>query len=175
MDTTHCETHLPIKSPTTGRRGFTATLLMVVGLVAGYGTGLFRFFEYLVPLRNKGKRRKLFVGTLSDLPVGKTRQVVAPSGEEITLARVSVGGDQPATGFKALSTKCPHLGCKVHWVEGKREFFCPCHNGVFDKDGVALSGPPAKEGKNLSQYDVQVEKKDGWVFVMVPQRDRYGA
>ncbi|HPF37743.1 MAG TPA: Rieske (2Fe-2S) protein [Phycisphaerae bacterium] len=157
------------------RRSFVSTAMMIGGIVIGYGAGLFHFFQYLVPLRSRGRRRKMFVGTLAELPVGGTRSVKAPTGEEITLARVSDDKANPAAGFKALSTKCPHLGCKVHWVENKREFFCPCHNGVFDKDGLAVSGPPAKEGKNLSQYEVQVEKKDGWVFVIVPQRNRYGA
>ena len=157
------------------RRSFVTTAMMIAGVVVGYGAGLLHFFRYLVPLRSKGKRRKMFVGTLGELPVGGTRGVTTPSGEEITLARLSDDARNPAAGFKALSSKCPHLGCKVHWVENKSEFFCPCHNGAFDKDGKAIAGPPAKEGKNLSQYEVCVEKKDGWVFVMVPQRNRYGA
>lgn len=157
------------------RRGFVATAAMIVGIAVGYGAGLWEFFRYLVPLQSKGKRKELFVGTLSDMPIGESRNVKTPGGEEITLARIAGGGDQPETGFKALSTKCPHLGCKVHWVAGKKEFFCPCHNGAFDKNGIAIAGPPAKEGKNLSQYEVRVQKDNGWVFVMLPERNRYGA
>ena len=69
----------------TKRRGFIATILMLSGVAIGYGTGLLHFFEFLVPLRNKGKRRKMFAGTLNELPVGHTRNIKAPSGEEITL------------------------------------------------------------------------------------------
>jgi len=169
------ETVNETKQEPAGRRGFIATLFMIGGIAVGYGTGLLHFFRFLVPLQSRGKRREFFVGTLKDIPVGKSRTVKTPGGEEITLARVSSGGDRPATGFKALSTKCPHLGCKVHWVPSDSEFFCPCHNGAFDKDGIAIKGPPAKEGKNLSQYEVRVQKDNGWVFVMLPERKRYGA
>ncbi len=173
MDNT--QTHDCPRSAAVTRRGFAATIAMIFGIVVGYGAGLWQFFRYLVPLQNKGKRKELFVGTLSEMPVGQSRNVKTPAGEEITLARVGDGGDAPEAGFKALSTKCPHLGCKVHWVAGKKEFFCPCHNGAFDKNGIAISGPPAKEGKNLSQYEVRVQKDNGWVFVMIPERKRYGA
>lgn len=56
--------------------------------------------------------------------------------------------------FIALSNICTHLGCRVRWVEGQQEFFCPCHNGVFDKSGQVVSGPPPRP---LDQYPVKVE------------------
>lgn len=173
MDNTDSRTS--IESGAADRRGFIATIVMLFGVAVGYGAGLWEFFRYLVPLQGKGKRKELFVGTLAEMPVGGSRNIKTPTGEEITLARVGDGGDKPESGFKALSTKCPHLGCKVHWVAGKSEFFCPCHHGAFDKNGVAIAGPPAKEGKNLSQYEVRVQKDNGWVFVMLPERNRYGA
>lgn len=44
-------------------------------------------------------------------------------------------------GLLALYWKCPHLGCTVPWEDAANEFHCPCHNSVYDRNGVRLSGP----------------------------------
>lgn len=160
----------PIEQPHS-RRGFLSTVLMVIGVAAGYGLGLLHFLEYLVPLRRKTPKREMFVGTLAEFQVGASVTLRDPRGEEISLTRVHDDKTEPANGFKALSSTCPHLGCKVHWDAGKGEFLCPCHNGVFDKNGIAVSGPPAKEKKNLSTFEVRVNKDTGWVYVMVSAGD----
>lgn len=169
--------HCPIDrgNDAPSRRGFVSTALMIGGVAAGYGLGLWNFLQYLVPLRRHTPKREMFVGTLADLKLGASITVKDPRGEEIALARVADDRENPAAGFKALSSKCPHLGCRVHWDAGKGEFICPCHNGVFDKNGIAVSGPPAKEKKNLSTFEVRVNKENGWVSIMVSGEGRYGA
>jgi menaquinol-cytochrome c reductase iron-sulfur subunit len=62
--------------------------------------------------------------------------------------------------YVALSNVCTHLGCRVRWVEGEQQFFCPCHNGVFDKAGLVVSGPPPRP---LDPYPVKVE--DGQLYI----------
>jgi menaquinol-cytochrome c reductase iron-sulfur subunit len=62
--------------------------------------------------------------------------------------------------FSALSNICTHLGCRVRWVPDEQKFFCPCHNGVFDKNGAVVSGPPPRP---LNQYEVKEE--NGQLFV----------
>ena len=62
--------------------------------------------------------------------------------------------------FTALSNICTHLGCRVRWVPDEEKFFCPCHNGVFDKNGAVVSGPPPRP---LNQYEVKEE--NGQLFV----------
>lgn len=141
---------------------------MILGIVAGYGTGLRHFFTYLVPLNRRHKPREMFVGTLSTMPVGESLRVTIPQGQSINIVRLSDDPEKPERGFKALSSTCPHLGCKVHWEEANSRFFCPCHYGVFDREGTALEGPPAKAGKNLPTYEVKVDLRNGWVFVLVP-------
>jgi Rieske Fe-S protein len=147
---------------------------MVTGLALGYGAGALHFFRYLVPLRREAKRREMFVGTLTDFPVGTTRTVRDPRGQEIILARVSSHPEQRASEFRALSTKCPHLGCKVHWEAGQGRFRCPCHEGIFDRNGKAVSGPPAAENKDMPQYEVRVNDVTGGIYVMVMQESSYG-
>lgn len=63
--------------------------------------------------------------------------------------------------FTAMSNVCTHLGCHVRWVADEGEFFCPCHNGVFDKNGNVVSGPPPR---SLDQYEVKAEA--GQLFVL---------
>ena len=56
--------------------------------------------------------------------------------------------------YVAMSNTCTHLGCRVRWIAEEDRFFCPCHNGVFNKDGEVLSGPPPRP---LDRYEVKVE------------------
>ena len=44
--------------------------------------------------------------------------------------------------FIAFSITCRHLGCPVRWVKGPELFMCPCHGGVYYKDGTVAAGPP---------------------------------
>lgn len=43
-----------------------------------------------------------------------------------------------------LSSKCPHLGCRINRTEGG-ELVCPCHGSRFDLHGNVVLGP-AKRG-----------------------------
>jgi Rieske Fe-S protein len=56
--------------------------------------------------------------------------------------------------FIAMSNICTHLGCRVRWISDREQFFCPCHDGVFDKEGNVVSGPPPRP---LDRYEIRVE------------------
>lgn len=62
--------------------------------------------------------------------------------------------------FVVMSNVCTHLGCRIRWIEDKGEFFCPCHNGAFAKDGTVVGGPPPRP---LDRFDNKVE--NGILFV----------
>ena len=62
--------------------------------------------------------------------------------------------------FIAMSNICTHLGCRVRWIPDEEGFFCPCHNGVFAKDGSVVSGPPPRP---LDRFESKVE--DGILYV----------
>jgi len=64
--------------------------------------------------------------------------------------------------YIAMSNICTHLGCRVRWIANQEEFFCPCHNGVFDKEGNVVSGPPPRP---LDQYEVKVEGNSIYIKV----------
>lgn len=56
--------------------------------------------------------------------------------------------------FIAMSNICTHLGCRVRWSTQGEQFFCPCHNGFFDKQGNVISGPPPRP---LDRYPIKVD------------------
>lgn len=61
--------------------------------------------------------------------------------------------------FTVLSNICTHLGCRVRWVEDEAQFFCPCHNAIFDRDGEVVQGPPPRP---LDRFEYKIE--DGQLF-----------
>ena len=63
--------------------------------------------------------------------------------------------------YIAMSNICTHLGCRVRWITEREQFFCPCHNAVFDKAGEVVEGPPPRA---LDRYELKVE--DGQLFVL---------
>ena len=46
--------------------------------------------------------------------------------------------------YLAISTRCMHLGCPVHYVDAAQRFICPCHGGVYDFRGFVVGGPPVR-------------------------------
>ena len=68
----------------------------------------------------------------------------------------------------ALSPICTHLGCVVSWEGSEKypnEFFCPCHDGRYEKDGTNIPGTPPLEP--LHQYDHKVE--NGMLYLGEPK------
>jgi len=43
-----------------------------------------------------------------------------------------------------FSRTCTHLGCPITWKEISGTYRCPCHNGVFSREGEVLGGPPPR-------------------------------
>jgi Rieske Fe-S protein len=62
--------------------------------------------------------------------------------------------------FIAMSNICTHLGCRARWISDNQQFYCPCHVGIFDKQGYVVAGPPPRP---LDRYEVKVE--DGQLYI----------
>jgi len=55
----------------------------------------------------------------------------------------------------ALSPTCKHLGCTVGWNSDEanpNHFFCPCHNGLYTKDGTNVPGTPPSAPLDVYPY-----------------------
>jgi nitrite reductase/ring-hydroxylating ferredoxin subunit len=142
------------------RRDWLAMLAMASGLIASYGLFAVQGFLFLLPRRLRPPTRRLFAGHLDQFPIGALQGVLDLQGNEILVKR-------DKQGLRAFNSTCPHLGCRVHWQADKQRFFCPCHNGVFNADGVAIEGPPAAAGQSLAQVPLDVDQKSGVVYLEV--------
>ena len=144
----------------TTRRRWLASALMGLGLAASYGTLAAQILSFLLPERLKPPTRRLFVGPADQFEVGSVKSIRDLDGNVILIRR-------SVAGFKAFSSVCPHLGCRVHWEEEKQEFFCPCHQGVFNAEGLAISGPPADAGQSLLPASLVVDEASKVVYLEV--------
>jgi len=168
----HCE------ETESDRRWFlsTATAMMTGGLAGGYGMFFVMAGRFFLP--SSANRQWLFVSNVDGIAPGKSFSFQSPTGVDVMVTRraddrgagdfTEEASDEPisAENFLALSSVCPHLGCRVHWEANNNRFFCPCHNGVFDAEGVATAGPPAAEGQDLPHYTLQIV--DGALYIEMP-------
>ncbi len=56
-----------------------------------------------------------------------------------------------ADGPRAISRKCTHLGCRLHYSEKEGLLVCPCHQSRFTTEGILVSGPARR---SLATYAV---------------------
>ena len=129
----HYEPDSLLEHPQTAtRRGlFWAGWLSFLGLVAMWSVAVIRYVFPKVTYEpssifKAGKPEDYAVGTVTLLGV---RKVWIVREEE---------------GFYALIAVCTHLSCQPLWLEEDQVFRCPCHGGMFYKNGVNFAGPPPK-------------------------------
>ena len=146
------------KAEVLDRRSFGARvsrLFMALGLVAGYGTFAAFMGRFLFP-GQKQKSAWQYVAQLKRVAPGESLSYTSPAGQQIVISRTGSSGT--AEDFIALSSVCPHLGCRVHWEPQNNRFFCPCHSGAFDPEGNPTSGPVKDANQSLARYPLKVEK-----------------
>ncbi len=52
---------------------------------------------------------------------------------------------QPDNGVRAFTATCTHLGCTVSYQPDVPQFYCKCHQGRYDVDGVNIPGTRPKK------------------------------
>lgn len=149
--------------------GTFTSLAMVGGLAAGYGTFFALAGRFLYPTRREPVW--WFVANAGQIPPGESIAFVAPSGLPVVIKRTA-GANEPGAepsveSFVALSSTCPHLGCRVHWESAQTRFFCPCHNGSFDPEGRPTGGPPLAADQHLPRYRLRIES--GLLYIEMPE------
>ncbi len=142
------------------RRSFLTKLTMGIGAGIGGILSLPVITAMLDPLTREGKHRWRTVGALKDFKEGETKMVTFRNASIYdwtgklfnTAAYVRREKDGKLLAF---SVNCAHLGCPVRWEEHAQLFFCPCHGGVFNKDGSRAAGPPPR---GLYNYPIRLKK-----------------
>ncbi len=125
------------------RRRFLSGAFMTLGLTLGLGAMGTRFMQFLMPDVATKKSSEILLGKTDDLS-GNGAKFFDVAGKKVALM-------QTEEGFTAYSRICTNLGCLVSWDNANDQFRCPCHNGVFDRNGKNISGPPPRP---LDQYEV---------------------
>jgi cytochrome b6-f complex iron-sulfur subunit len=92
---------------------------------------------------------------------------VAAARAFVVLLDPSLGGWQPGTdttgdgtalNVRALSQRCPHLGCRPNPCVEDFWFHCPCHQSRYDRRGIKVAGErygPAQRG--MDRFAVAVD------------------
>jgi cytochrome b6-f complex iron-sulfur subunit len=55
--------------------------------------------------------------------------------------------------LRAFSAVCSHLDCTVQYKSDTAQFWCACHNGMYDLGGNVVSGPPPR---GLEKFTVNI-------------------
>lgn len=128
-------------------------------------------------LRGRGNSYLSWVplGPVKDFPAGETRlatfrnpNVMPTDGKTVDTACWvrRIEGEQ----FQVFAVNCAHLGCPVRWFPQSGLFMCPCHGGVYYRDGSRASGPPER---GLFEYPYKVE--NGLVTIQAGEMPTPGA
>lgn len=149
-----------------GRKGFLELVTWAVGGLISLAMGIPAVAYIIGPAVQKGEEQdwirlgsttKVEMGTPTLFKTTIQRQNGWMVNEEEISAFILTEDDRD---YVALSNICTHLGCRVRWIEGQEQFFCPCHNAVFDKEGEVVSGPPPRP---LDQFQVKVEENQLYI------------
>jgi menaquinol-cytochrome c reductase iron-sulfur subunit len=148
------------------RRQFLKVATWAIGVLIGAGMGIPAVAYLIGPaLEQTEEQGWIPLGSATKVELGtptlfkarierKTGWIV--NEEELSIYVFTDNGRD----FLAMSNICTHLGCRVRWIGEREQFFCPCHNGIFDEEGVVVAGPVPRP---LDRYEVKVE--DGQLFV----------
>jgi Rieske Fe-S protein len=163
------------------RRSFLGWLIGGIIACLGAAVGIPAVGAVLSAARGRPRTDTIPLGRLADYPLGEPRLA------QFTLARVDGWvqtlesravwvvrtGEQAATVFNG---RCTHLGCAYSWKTAgahRGQFLCPCHDGVFARDGQVVEGPPPR---GLDTLPARVE--DGTLVIAyqdfrlgVPQKE----
>ena len=153
------ETHQgPGQPDEVSRRNFFTMLCLGLSGVCAVILGVPLVGFIVSPLFRKSPQRWISLGKTEQFEVGKTVNVsfIDPSPlpwAGITAKSAAWLRRASETEFIAFSVNCTHLGCPVRWLADAELFMCPCHGGVYYKDGTVAAGPPPHP---LIRYEVRV-------------------
>lgn len=144
------------------RRKFLVRLSLLAGAIPAVIVSIPVLSALFGPLLQRQKQEWRKVASLADLTVGETKLITYINADPLPWAGVTAKSAawlrrESETQFIAFSAHCTHLGCPVRWEDKAQLFMCPCHGGVYYKDGTVAAGPPPKP---LTKINVRINKTD---------------
>lgn len=144
------------------RRSFLSRLTVGIGAAIGGFLSLPLITAMLDPVTRKERNVWRNVGKLHEFKKGETRMVTFKNATvydwstklQNTAAYVRRQEDGKLLAF---AVNCAHLGCPVRWDKQSQLFLCPCHGGVFYKDGSRAAGPPPR---GMYHYKIRLKGDD---------------
>ena len=140
------------------RRSFFGKLSIALGGLCATILGVPLVGFVIAPLFRKVSDAWIPVGAIGNFEVGKTVEVPFPDPSPLPWAGVTANSAawlrrESEDQFIAFSVNCTHMGCPIRWIPDAQLFMCPCHGGVYYRDGTVAAGPPPKP---LVRYEVRV-------------------
>ena len=140
------------------RRSWHERLLMFLSGVLGVGLGGPALTYLVDPSEKRSSTGWTDAGPLSDIPEDQPTELRMKRQRTDAWRRETVDATawvvRQGNDVTAFSPQCTHLGCGYKWIDGDNNFFCPCHDTRFSKDGDVLSGVAPRP---LDRYQVRVE------------------
>lgn len=127
----------------TGRRRFLSQAVMGFGLLFGLGLLGVRFVQFLLPSQKPTQPEPVLLGAEARIPMNEAIAMDL-SGHKLLVLKTE-------EGVAAFSRRCTDLGCLVSWDKQREQFVCPCHQGIYDKTGRNIAGPPPRP---LDRFDI---------------------
>jgi menaquinol-cytochrome c reductase iron-sulfur subunit len=151
---------------TISRRRFLSRLSLGLSGLAAALVGLPVLGFLLAPLLRQVSEDWQAIGPLDQFAIGEARLITLNDPSPLPWAGVAARSAawlrrDSQQQFVAFAVNCTHLGCPVRWLQDASLFMCPCHGGVFYKDGSPAAGPPPRP---LTPYAVRV--RDGQVEIL---------
>ena len=146
------------------RRALTKFVAAGMGLI---GAGLAGLAGVVAsPRRADAARRWRRAATVSDLspdaPFTAVLGARHSDGWMETRKQSVVFIEKDGDSYRALSATCTHLGCRVNWDATSKHYKCPCHGGVYDRNGHVVAGPPPEP---LARVNVRVNPQTSAIEV----------
>ena len=140
------------------RRGFLTKITFAIGGFIGTVLAFPLITSMLDPVTRKKSSTWRNVGNLEDFKEGQTKMVSfensSPYQWSGKIARSAAYIRREENNkLTAFSVNCAHLGCPVRWEEKAELFLCPCHGGVYYRDGSRAAGPPPR---GLYTYPIRI-------------------
>jgi menaquinol-cytochrome c reductase iron-sulfur subunit len=144
------------------RRKFLIKVSMGLAALSAASVAIPVISALLSPLFERKKEAWRSIGQIDDFPTGTIKLVSFTNADPKSYAGVTAKSSAwlrhtDENTFIAFAANCTHLGCPVRWEEHAELFMCPCHGGVYYKDGSVAAGPPPKP---LTRYEVRIHKNE---------------